>query len=112
MTNKHLIKNWRSLAIKFKASKEVIPLTELFLLCVGESEISVGNDKELVVAFYQGYSESGSPAVFFTSDNRKRCWTFAHKDGNHIKSNVGSFVEEMPQRNESKRKKASTPKED
>lgn len=108
MKNKHLIKNWRSIAIKFKSSGEVTPLSELFLLCVGESEIDVGGTKETVVAFFQGYDEKGSPAVFFTSDKQNRCWTFAHKDDTHIKSNIGSFVKEMPQRNKFKKKKTST----
>ncbi len=96
MTNQHLIKNWQSLGIKFKSSKETSSLSDLFLICVGETEIDVGGTKERVVTFYQGYDEKGSPAVFFTSDDNDRCWTFAHKDGTHIKSNIGSFVNEMP----------------
>jgi hypothetical protein len=105
MTNKELITNWRNLGIKFKSSKEIKSLNELFLICVGESEIDVGGKKELVVAFFQGYDDKGSPAVFFTSDDKDRCWTFAHKDGTHLKSNIGSFVNEMPERNKKRNKK-------
>ena len=57
MTNKELITNWRNLGIKFKSSKEIKSLNELFLICVGESEIDVGGKKELVVAFFQGYDD-------------------------------------------------------
>ena len=105
MTNKHLIKNWRSIGIKFKSSKEISSLSDLFLVCVGETELDVSGKKELVVTFYQGYDDKGSPAVFFSSDDKDRCWTFAHKDDTHIKSNIGSFITEMPERNKKKIKK-------
>ena len=112
MTNKHLIRNWRSIGIRFKTSKEVSSLSDLFLVCVGESEIDVGGKKELVVAFFQGYDDKGSPAVFFTSDDKDRCWTFAHLNGTHIKSNIGSFITEMPERNKKRNKKKKLTVED
>jgi hypothetical protein len=111
MTNKHLIKNWRKIAIRFKSSQEVTSLSELFLVCVGESEIDVEGKNELVVAFFQGYDEKGSPAVFFNSDDKDRCWTFAHKDGTHVKANIGSFVNSMPEKKK-KNKKRKLPVED
>jgi len=113
MTNKHLIKHWREIAIRFKSSKEVSSLSDLFLICVGEMEIDVQGKKEPVVVFYQGYDVHGSPAILFTSDDKDRCWTFAHKDGTHLKSNIGSFVNEMPQRvNKKRNKKRKLPVED
>lgn len=105
MTNIHLIRNWRSIGIRFKTSKEVSSLSDLFLVCVGESEIDVGGTKERVVAFFSAYDDKGSPAAFFSSDDKDRCWVYAHNDGTHIKSNIGSFITEMPQRNKNKRKK-------
>ena len=103
MTNQHLIRNWHSIGIRFKTSKEVSSLSDLFLICVGESEIDVGGKKELVVVFYQGYDDKGRPAVFFTSDDKDRCWTFTHKDGTHIRSNIGSFITKMPQQNKNRK---------
>ncbi len=113
MTNLYLIKNWHSLGIKFKSSKETSSLSDMFLICVGETELDVSGIKERVVAFYQGYDEKGSPAVFFTSDDNDRCWTFAHKNDTHIKSNIGSFVTEIPieelaKRNKKRKSKVKT----
>ena len=107
MTNKHLIRNWRSIGIQFKSTKEISTLSDLFLVCVGESEIDVGGTKELVVGFFQGYDEKGSPAVFFQSDTRDRCWTFGYdtKNETHIKSNIGTFITELPERKKKKKNK-------
>ena len=105
MTNQHLIKNWHHFGIKFKSSKETTSLTDMFLVCVGETEIDVSGVKERVVTFYQGYDEQGSPAVFFTADDKNRCWTYAHDNGTHIKRCIGDFVTEMPERNKKKIKK-------
>ena len=82
-------------------------MSDLFLICVGESEIDVDGKKELVVSFFQGYDEKGSPAVFFNSDSKDRCWTFGYdtKKETHIKSNIGSFITEMPERNKKRNKK-------
>lgn len=98
MKNRHLIKNWRSLAIEFKSSKEIQPLAETFLICVGESQIDVDGTAEKVVGFFQGYDEKGSPAVFFQSDNKDRCWTFAYnsQEETHIRCNIGRFVRVKP----------------
>ena len=113
MTNKHLIRNWRSIGIRVKTLKEVSSLSDLFLVCVGETELDVSGHKELVVTFYQGYDVQGSPAIFFTSDDEDRCWTYAHDHGTHIKRCIGLFVKEMPERNKKKNKKRKlTSKED
>jgi hypothetical protein len=112
MTNQHLIRNWRSIGIKFKSSKEFTSLSDLFLVCVGETEIDVNGTKERVVTFFEAYDDKGSPAVFFTSDDKDRCWTFAHNDGTHIKSNIGSFIKEMPQRNKKRNRKTKLTSDD
>ena len=114
MTNKHLIRNWRSIGIQFKSTKEVSSLSDLFLVCVGESEIDVGGTKEIVVAFFQGYDEKGSPAVFFKSDDRNRCWAFGYDTTkeSHVRSNIGMFINEMPERNKKRNKKKALPVED
>ena len=111
MTNQHLLKNWHSIGIKFKLSKEISSLAEMFLVCVGETEIDVSGVKERVVTFYQGYYEKGSPAVFFTSDDDNRCWTYAHDSGTHIKRCIGNFITDMPERKK-KNKKRKLPVED
>ena len=94
MTNKELIQNWKTLKIKFKSEKKSIPMLEMFLLCVGETEIDVNGEKELAVAFYQGYDEKGSPAVLFQSDSKDYCWTFGidSKNKTHIKARIGKFM--------------------
>lgn len=94
MTNKEIIKNWKTLKIKFKSEKKPVPLLEMFLVCVGETDIDVNGTKETVVGFYQGYDDKGSPAVLFTSDDRDVCWTYG-KDSiknTHVKSKIGKFI--------------------
>jgi|SRR5579862_7034662 len=114
MTNIHLIRNWRNIGIKFRKSKQTSSLSDLFLVCVGETEIDVDGKKERVVSFFAAYDTNGSPAVFFTSDNDNKCWTYAHNNGTHVKSHIGEFVTEIPQRNIKKRnrKKQLTSDED
>ena len=94
MTNQQLIKRWRELRIKFKSSKEMTPMMEMFLVCVGETEIDVQGKKETVVGFYQGYDNSGSPAAFFSSDQKNNCFTYGldTNKNTHVKSNIGKFV--------------------
>lgn len=94
MTNRQLIKKWRELQIEFKSSKETIPILQMFLVCVGETEIDVQGKKEVVVGFYQGYDSIGSPAAFFSSDQKNNCFTYGvdTKNNTHIKSNIGKFI--------------------
>ena len=93
MNNNQLIKKWKDLSIRFKSSKEEIPLITMFMLCCGETEIKIGKEKEKVVIFYQGAGQ-GSPACFFQSDKKDTCWTFAYdsEKDTHIKSCIGKFV--------------------
>ena len=70
MTNKQLIKRWKDLSIKFNSEKIPKPMTDMFLVCCGETVLSVGGGEEKVIIFYQGYDEKGSPAVFFKSDKK------------------------------------------
>ena len=65
MNNNQLIKNWKDLSIRFKSSNEETELLDMFLICVGETEVMIGDKKEPVVVFYQGYDQKGSPAFFF-----------------------------------------------
>ena len=94
MTNKHLIRNWQSIGIRFKTLKEISSLSDLFLVCVGESEMDVDGKKETVVGFYQGYDEKGSPALFFKSDKKNTCFTFGWDSNKktYVKANIGEFV--------------------
>lgn len=94
MTNNQLIKHWKNLSIQFKSSKKVTPLTDMFLLCVGEGVINVDGGEDKAVVFYQGYDEQGSPAVFFKSDKKDNCFTFGldTKKKTHIKSCIGRFI--------------------
>ena len=93
MNNKQLTKRWKELSIRFKQSKEEIPLNTMFMLCCGETEIKVDNKPEVVVIFYQG-ADHGSPAVFFKSDKNGTCFAFAYNSekDTHIKSSIGKFV--------------------
>ncbi len=52
MTNLVLIKDWKNLSIKFRTSKEVTALVEMFLVCCGETVIDVGGKEETVVIFH------------------------------------------------------------
>lgn len=116
MTNNILIKEWRTLSIKFKTSKEVIPLVEMFLVCPGETKIDVGGKEETVVIFYQAFDDKGSPSAMFASDKENGCWAYAldTNKSTHIKSRIGKFVKNA-QRDEqteirgSKKRKASGP---
>ena len=96
MTNRDLIVKWRELKIKFKSEKKSTPMMEMFLVCVGETEIDVqGQDKlERVVGFYQGFDEKGSPAVLFSTDKKNTCFTYGldTKNNKHVKANIGVFV--------------------
>lgn len=94
MTNLVLIKDWKTLSIKFRTSKEVTPLVEMFLICCGETVIDVGGKDETVVIFYQAYDDKGSPSAMFTSDNDGNCWAYALDTNKHthIKSKIGKFV--------------------
>jgi len=85
---------WRELKIKFKSSKEIKNLNELFLVCVGETEIDVQGKKEIVVGFYQGFDEKGSPAILFSTDKKNTCFTYGldTTKNTHIKANIGVFV--------------------
>lgn len=113
MTNEFLIINWRDIAIRFKISKEISSLSGLFFGCLGESEIDVGGKKEKVVTFLQG-GDVGSPAIFFTSDDNDKCWTYAHSNGTHVKSNIGSFMAGMPKatKKKNRKKKLTSTKDD
>ncbi len=94
MNNLQLIKRWKESAIKFKTSKEVIPLIEMFLVCCGETVINVGGKEETVVIFYQAYDDKGSPSAMFTSDGDDNCWAYAlnTEQKTHVKSKIGKFI--------------------
>jgi hypothetical protein len=94
MTNRDLMTKWKELKIKFKSEKKPIPMLEMFLVCVGETEIDVQGKKEIVVGFYQGFAEEGSPAYLFSSDQKNRCYTYGldSKKNTHVKSLIGKFI--------------------
>ena len=108
MTNLVLIKDWKDLSIKFKSTKEITPLVEMFVICCGETIIDVGGKEENVVIFYQAFDEKGSPSVMFQSDNDNNCWAFALDTTNktHVRSNIGRFVKNE-QRNEQEKIRGS-----
>ena len=66
----------------------------MFLVCVGETEIDVQGKKEVVVGFYQGYDNGGSPAAFFSSDQKNNCFAYGMDTtkNTHVKSNIGKFI--------------------
>lgn len=89
MTNKQLIKTWKNYSIEFKTSKEIKKLTDLFLICWGETNM----EEEKVVVFDQG-GEQGSPGLFCQCDEDNNCIAFSldSKNNKVIKSNIGKFI--------------------
>jgi hypothetical protein len=94
MTNEELIKNWKTLIVKFNSENDPIPMMEMFLFCSGETAIDVCGTIEIVVIFYQGYHDKGSPAMFFQSDVDDNCLVFGYDSSKktHIKSIIGKFL--------------------
>ena len=94
MTNEELIRDWKTLTIKFQSDETSITMLEMFLLCSGETIIDVNGTMESVVVFYQGYNERGSPAIFFKSDKNDNCITFGYDSvkKTHINSKIGKFI--------------------
>jgi len=94
MTNRDLMTKWKELRIKFNSEKKPIPMLEMFLVCVGETEIDVQGKKEIVVGFYQGFDEKGSPTAMFSTDQKNRCFAYGldTKKNTHVKAKIGKFV--------------------
>jgi len=93
MTNKQLIKKWKHLSLTFNTEKLKRPLTEMFLICWGETEVEVDGKKEKVVLFDTG-GEQGSPALHCNSDKDDVCWAFGYnsKTKTYAKAKIGKFV--------------------
>jgi hypothetical protein len=92
MTNKQLRKKWKSFSIQFK-SGDTRPMTEMFLLCWGETELDCDGKKIKVVVFDEGGMQ-GAPALFCQSDKDDNCVAFGwdSKKNTSVKSIVGKFV--------------------
>ena len=92
MTNRDIMTKWKELKIKFNSEKKPIPMLEMFLVCVGETEIDVQGKKEIVVGFYQGFAEEGSPTALFSTDQKNRCFTYGLSGNTHVKAKIGKFI--------------------
>ena len=93
MTNKELIKGWKTLSIKFKTTGEIRPMTDMFLLCWGCTQMDVEGKKEETVVFDQGGTQ-GSQVLFCQSDKDDACWAFGWNEEKKtsIKTNIGQFI--------------------
>ena len=94
MTNKQLIKKWKRLSLKFKTEKITKSLSEMFLVCWGEKEIEMGDNKKEKVVIFDTGGEQGSPVLYCNVDKDNNCWAFAwnSKTNTFVKSNIGKFV--------------------
>lgn len=94
MTNKQLIKRWKKLSLKFKTENTTKLMTEMFLICWGETSIDIDGKKESVVCFDPG-GEQGSSGLFCQTDKNNNCIAIGwdSKNNKSIKSKIGIFVE-------------------
>lgn len=93
MTNKSLVKNWKNLSLKFKTEGATKPLTDMFMICWGETPVELDGKKMSVVVFDCG-GEAGSPALFCYSDADDTCWCVGwdSKNDKMVKANIGTFL--------------------
>ena len=97
MTNKQLVLRWKNLSIKFKSDNSVRPLSDMFLVCLGERKCNIfekGNNEKIVIFDEGGKCDEGAPIFFCKSDNHDNCWIYAWDSNKNafIKSNIGKFV--------------------
>jgi hypothetical protein len=106
MKNKDLIKNWKTLAIKFKTSGQVRNMTDMFLLCWGETDMDIDGKKEKAVVFDEGGMQ-GAPALFCQSDDQKNCIALGwdERKNTSVKSIIGKFVKAKISKKELPKKK-------
>jgi len=94
MTNKYLVTHWKKLGIKLKKHRTVKKMADIFMICWGESEMDMPeNKKEKVVVFDVG-GAMGNPALFCTSDKEDNCWEYGYdpKKKCTVKRVIGKFV--------------------